>query len=170
VDRSLAMAPIAGTNNGFSDSPRARYLKIRAFVLALSTILVNTACGLKNEGSQSLPSEVEAAIRTVTEDLAWERYQKIYDESSSLWKRDATLGQSTEVLKRLRTQLGKVDSRSLHTAIEQTNSGGPLQGHVFIVSYQTKFEQGEGMETFTLLEENGRWALARYLVNSTALR
>lgn len=147
----------------------ARYLKTLASAVALSFILATSACGLKNEGRRSIPAEVEAAIRTVTDDLAEERYQKIYDESSSLWKRDATLDQSTEVLKRLRTRLGKVDSRAVHTAIEQTNSSGPLQGHVFILSYQTKFEQGEGMETFTLLEENGRWTLARYLVNSTAL-
>ena len=31
------------------------------------------------------------------------------------------------------------------------------------LSYQTRFERGEGMETFTLIEENGRWLLARYL-------
>lgn len=161
---------VAGMKDVFNSLQIARYLRAGAPALAISVILAGTACGLKNEGSQSIPSEVEAAIRTVTEDLVWERYQKIYDESSSLWKRDVTLDQSTEVLKRLRTQLGKVDSRSVHTAIEQTNSGGPLQGHVFIVSYQTKFEHGEGMETFTLLEENGRWALARYFVNSTALR
>jgi len=67
-------------------------------------------------------------------------------------------------------QLGKVENRSLHTVNEQRNSGGPLQGHVFIVTYQTKFEQGQGMEWFTLIEEDNRWALARYLVNSTALR
>lgn len=148
----------------------ARYLRDSTAALALLVILAGTACGLKNEGSRTVPSEVESVIRTVSDDLEWERYQKIYDESSSLWKRDATAEQSTEVLKRIRTQLGKVDSRSLNSAIEQTNSGGPLQGHVFIVIYQTKFEHGEGMETFTLLEENGRWALARYFVNSTALR
>lgn len=106
----------------------------------------------------------------MTDDLEWERYEKIYQESSSHWKRDATLEQSTEVLKKLRTQLGKVENRSLHTATEQQNSGGPLQGHVFIVSYQTRFTNGQGMETFTLIEEGGRWALARYLVNSTALK
>jgi hypothetical protein len=26
------------------------------------------------------------------------------------------------------------------------------------------------METFTLIEENGQWLLARYFVNSTALK
>ena len=136
----------------------------------LLAVLSSTACGLKNQGSSSLPAEVETTIATITDDLDWERYDKIYSEASSLWKRDSTLEQSTEVLKKLRTQLGKVQNRALHTANEQRNSGGPLQGHVFIISYQTKFEAAPGMETFTLLEEDGRWALARYFVNSTALK
>ena len=139
-------------------------------VVVICIALIVAGCGLKNQGSRGLPSEVEEAIATVTDDLAGERYEKIYSESSGLWKRDATPEQSNEVLKKLRTQLGKVDSRALHTATEQQNSGGPLQGHVFIVTYQTRFENGQGMETFTLLEEDGRWALARYFVNSTALK
>lgn len=139
-------------------------------MLLVLALLSCVSCGLRNQGADSLPSEVEATIATVTDDLAWERYEKIYGESSNLWKRDTTLEQSNEVLKKLRTQLGKVESRALHTATEQRNSGGPLQGHVFIITYQTKFESGQGMETFTLLEEDNRWALARYLVNSTALK
>jgi hypothetical protein len=70
----------------------------------------------------------------------------------------------------LHTKLGKVESRSLNSAAEQQNSGGALKGHVFILSYETNFEHGAGMETFTLIEENGRWLLARYFVNSTALK
>ena len=139
-------------------------------MLFLLAVLSCASCGLRNQGTRSVPSEVESTITTFTDDLAWERYEKIYNESSSLWKRDTTLEQSTEVLKKLRTQLGKVESRALHTATEQTNSGGPLQGHVFIITYQTKFENGEGMETFTLIEEDNRWALARYFVNSTGLK
>jgi hypothetical protein len=139
-------------------------------MLFLLAFVSCTSCGLRNQGTHSLPSEVESTIATFTDDLAWERYEKIYNESSNLWKRDTTLEQSNDVFKKLRTQLGKVDSRALHTATEQTNSGGALQGHVFIISYQTKFENGEGMETFTLVEEDKRWALARYLVNSTALK
>ena len=139
-------------------------------MLLVLALLSCVSCGLRNQGSDSLPSEVETTIATVTDDLAWERYEKIYNESSNLWKRDTTLEQSNEVLKKLRTQLGKVESRALHTATEQRNSGGPLQGHVFIITYQTKFENGQGMETLTLVEEDNRWALARYLVNSTALK
>jgi hypothetical protein len=149
---------------------RNRRTKSRLLTVALTVALTTGACGLKNQGTSSLPAEVETTIATVSDDLEWERYEKIYNESSSLWKRDSTLEQSTETLKKLRMQLGKVENRSQHTVNEQRNSGGPLQGHVFIVTYQTKFEQGQGMEWFTLIEEDNRWALARYLVNSTALK
>jgi len=136
------------------------------FALAL---LLTTSCGLKNS-SAGIPPEVESVIGTVTDDIAQERYDKVYSESSELWKHDASPQQSTEVLKTLHSKLGKVESRAMNSATEQQNSGGALKGHAFIVSYQTKFERGEAMETFTVIEENGKWKLARYLVSSTGLK
>ena len=117
-----------------------------------------------------VPSEVNEVVTNVGENIAQERYELIYNESSDLWKKDVTLEQSNEVFKTLRTKLGKVGSRALHSAAEQQNSGGVMKGHIYILSYQTRFERGDGMETFTLIEENGRWRLARYFVNSTALQ
>ena len=117
-----------------------------------------------------MPTEVNEVITSVGENITQEKYEQIYNESSDLWKKDVTLDQSNEVFKTLRTKLGKVESRALHSATEQQNSGGALKGHVYILSFQTRFERGDGMETFTLIEENGRWRLARYLVNSTALQ
>jgi hypothetical protein len=114
--------------------------------------------------------EVESTISTVSDDIAQERYDKIYEEASDLWKRDSTAERSAEVFRTLRLKLGKVESRTLHSAIEQVNSGGPLKGEAYIVTYQTQFERGEGMETFTLIKQDGRWRLARYLANSTALK
>ena len=67
-------------------------------------------------------------------------------------------------------QTGPVENRTLQSATEQQNSGGPLKGRAYIVTYRTKFQNGEGMETFTLVERDGRWLLARYFVNSTALK
>jgi len=140
----------------------------RTTTLALA-LLLTTSCGLKN-ASTGIPPEVESVIGTVTDDIAQERYDKVYIESSELWKHDASPEQSAEVLKTLHSKLGKVESRAMNSASEQQNSGGPLKGRAFIVSYQTKFERGEAMETFTVVEENGHWKLARYLVNSTSLR
>lgn len=109
-------------------------------------------------------------VASIGNNLEQERYDQIYNDASDLWKQDATLDQSNEVFKTLRTKLGKVENRALHSATEQQNSGGPLKGHAFILSYETRFERGSGMETFTLIEQDGRWRLARYLVNSTDLK
>jgi hypothetical protein len=127
------------------------------------------ACGIGNQRDR-VPPEVEEVVANISANIDQERFEQIYLESSELWKRDVTLEQSNEVFKTLRTKLGKVESRALHSATEQQNSGGPLKGHVFILSYETRFERGAGMETFTLIQENGSWLLARYLVNSTDLK
>ncbi len=144
-------------------------LRLTAGVLLVMVLSLLSGCAAKPDRG-GIPAEVEAVIGTVSDDIAQERYDKVYEEASDLWKNDATLEQSNEVLKTLHSKLGKVESRAPHSAIEQDNSGGPLKGNAFIVTYQTKFERGEAMETFTLTKQNGRWLLARYLVNSTALK
>jgi len=144
-----------------------RYLSI-FLIIFLSSFTVS-ACREETGGAR-VPTEVNEVVTNVGENIAQERYEQIYNESSDLWKKEVTLDQSNEVFKTLRAKLGKPESRTLHSATEQQNSGGVLKGHVYILTYQTRFEQGDGMETFTLIEDNGRWLLARYFVNSTALK
>ena len=136
-----------------------------AVLLSLSAI----SCGLQTE-RRNIPAEVESAINSVSEDIAAERYEKIYNEASELWRQDASLEQSISAFKTLKTKLGKVEVRTVHSATEQHNSGGPLKGDAFIITYQTKFEKAPGMETLTLVKRDNRWLLARYFVNSTALK
>lgn len=133
------------------------------------SILTVSACRQSAERGR-VPTEVQEVVARVGDQITQERYEEIYNESSELWKQDVTLEQSNEVFKTLRTKLGKVETRSLHSATEQQNSGGTLKGHVFILMYETRFEHGEAMETFTLIEQNAHWLLARYFVNSTALK
>ena len=142
----------------------------RRIVLIVASLAITTlSCGISNQ-RERVPFEVEEVVSTIGNHIDEERYEQIYYESSDLWKRDVTLEQSNEVFKTLRSKLGKIENRSLQSAAEQQNSGGPLKGHVFILSYETRFERGAGMETFTLIDDNGRWLLARYLVNSTNLK
>ena len=138
-------------------------------LVALFISFVSLSCGLQTE-RRSLPPEVESAIGTVSDEIEAERYEKLYTEASELWRQDATLEQSIATFKTLREKLGPVESRVLQSATEQTNSGGPLKGRAYILMYRTRFENGEGMETFTLVERKGQWLLARYLVTSTALK
>lgn len=137
---------------------------------ALLIVLLFAVTCAANQGSRSIPPEVESVIGTINEEIAAERYDKIYNDASELWRQDATLEESTATFKALRTKLGVVENRTLQSATEQQNSGGPLKGRAFIVAYRTKFQNAEGMETFTLVERDGRWLLARYFVNSTALK
>ncbi len=142
-------------------------------VVLLPLILVLTfmglACGLKTE-RRSVPPEVESAIGTISDDIGAERYDQVYGAASELWRQDATLEQSAVTFKTLREKLGPLENRVLQSATEQTNSSGPLKGRAYILTYRTKFQNGEGMETFTLVERKGQWLLARYLVTSTALK
>jgi len=135
----------------------------------IGPIILLSGCRQETDRAR-VPSEVQEVVANVGEQMAQDRYEQLYNESSELWKKDVTLEQSNDVFKTLRDKLGKVESRSLHSANEQQNSGGALKGHVFILLYETRFERGDGMETFTLIEESGQWRLARYFVNSTALK
>ena len=151
---------------------RSRFARVRSLcqlALLLLSLSYIVACGLKSE-RRGLPPEVETVIGTVTDDIAAERYEKIYNEAADLWKQELTLDETVTVFKTLREKLGKMENRSLHSAAEQNNSGGPLKGSVFIVTYQSRFERGDGMETFTLVQRDHEWQLARYFVNSTALK
>ncbi|MBC8031890.1 MAG: DUF4019 domain-containing protein [Pyrinomonadaceae bacterium] len=127
------------------------------------------ACG-SNVERRSVPPEVESTISSVGDDIAGERYEKIYNEASELWRQDATLEQSVSTFKTLRSKLGVFENRVLQSATEQENSGGPLKGRAYIITYRARFQNGEGMETFTLVERDRQWLLARYFVNSTALK
>ena len=147
--------------------PEFRCSRRWAFIILALLLSVGCAPQARRSG---IPAEVESVVSTVSEQINQEQYEQVYKEASELWRKDTTLDQSTQTLKTLHIKLGKVENRVVHSANEQQNSSGPLKGHAFIVIYQTKFELGEGMETFTLMEENGRWKLARYFVNSTALK
>lgn len=140
---------------------------LRCFLILLISLFA-FACASREH--RTIPPEVESTINTISEEIAAERYEKIYNEGSELWRQDATLEQSVSTLKTLRAKLGMVESRMLQSATEQQNASGPLKGRVYIVTYRTKFQNGEGMETFTLVERDNRWLLARYFVNSTALK
>jgi hypothetical protein len=138
-------------------------------VVFLLSVGLTLACAT-NQGSRNLPADVESTIGTINDEIAAERYEKIYNDASELFRQNATLDDSIATFKTLHEKLGKVESRTLQSAMEQQNSGGPLKGRAYIVAYRTQFHNGEGMETFTLIEQNGRWLLARYFVNSTALK
>jgi Protein of unknown function (DUF4019) len=117
-----------------------------------------------------IPAGAQAVLDTSIEDIDAGRSEKLYHEAADEWRNDATLDESKATFQKLREKLGKVRTRTLENAREEETGTAPIKGHSVSAVYQTSFERGDGMESFTLVEHNGTWYLARYFVSSTALR
>jgi len=152
-----------------SPARSTRHVKRPALYLLLLCASLVLSCTVDQKRS-GLPTQAQAAIDSTGEDLDQERYEKIYQEAAEEWKTSNTPEQSEAAFKSLREKLGGVRTRAYQTAREEQSSSGQLPGHTLVVTYYTTFERGEGMETFTLVERKGQWQLARYFVNSNALK
>jgi hypothetical protein len=134
-------------------------------ILVIGLISILSACTHDTRRS-GLPAGAQTALDTAVEDINAGRYEKIYNEAAPEWRADASLEGSQATLERIREKLGRPGVRNQQTAREEQTG----TGHTVIVIYQTSFERGEGMETFTLVDRGGTWQLAKYFVSSTALK
>jgi|ERR1051325_836979 len=136
-------------------------------VLTLSLLLIGCNTGARRSG---IPAGAQAALDSSIEAIDAGRYDEVYEEASDEWRSQSTLDQSKATLQMLRDKLGRAHTRDLQTAREEQTGTAPVAGHSVTVIYQTSFDRGDGMETFTLVEHGGRWALAKYYVSSSGLR
>lgn len=139
------------------------------FALCLFTLALLLAACTVDERRQ-LPVEAQATIDSVTDDIAAGRDEKIYEEAAEEWRRHVSPAENRILLERVRTRLGNVQSRKMHSGTESKGGSNKIEGHSLVIRYETNFERATGMETFTLLEREGRWLLAGYTVTSDALK
>ena len=156
VHRATRRPPL---QSGYCPGLAVGLLTLSVFVWACNT-------GTRRSG---IPAGAQTALDAAIEDIDAGRDDKLYDEASDEWKRQSA-DQSKSNLQTLRDKLGRARTRDLQTAREEQTSTGPVPGHSVTVIYQTSFDRGEGIETFTLIEHGGRWALAKYFVSSSGLR
>jgi hypothetical protein len=136
-------------------------------VALIVTVVVSAGC---LRGGQDIPASVQQTVDMMTEEFNSGKYDTIYRESSSEWQTGASLEESNATFKKLKTQLGSVKGRVLQTARDQETATGAVPVHSFVLVYETTFDHGDGMETFTLTERGAEWQLARYNVSSAALQ
>lgn len=139
----------------------------------LISIIALAACLSCNSGSirrSGIPAGAQTVLETAIQDLDAGRYAQLYQNASVEWRNQSSETESTATLQRLREKLGVARTRSLQTAREEQTGTAPVPGHSLTVLYQTTFDRAEGVETFTLIEHEGRWALAKYYVSSSSLR
>jgi len=134
--------------------------------LQILLIMLSVSACTQNTRRSGLPGGAQAALDTAIEDINAGRYEKIYNDAAPEWRADASLEDSKATLERIREKLGRPGVRNQQTAREEQTG----TSHAVIVIYQTSFERGEAMETFTLVERGGTWQLAKYFVSSTALK
>lgn len=147
---------------------RSGYYPVAIAFLVLPGLL-SLAC-TRGQRRAGIPSDAQTVIDTAIQDIDAERYEKLYNDAGDEWRKDATLEESRATFQRLHEKLGRAQVRNLDTAREERTGTAPIPGHSLIAVYQTQFERGDGMETFTLIEHGGKWYLAKYFVTSTALK
>jgi len=133
-------------------------------------VLFTFGCSGQSIRRSGMPAGAQTVLDTSIEDVDAGRYDKLYHEAADEWRNDTTLDESKATFQKLHDKLGKVRTRDLQSVREEQTSTAPIAGHSVVALYQTSFEQGSGMETFTLVERGGRWYLARYYVTSNALK
>jgi uncharacterized protein DUF4019 len=140
-------------------------------ILLLMLLILGSAVSCRQETHHSgIPPAAQATLDSAMQDIDAGRYEKLYNDAADEWRKDSTLDESKATLQRVREKLGRPQGRSLITAREEQTGTAPVAGHSLVAIYQTSFERGEAMETFTLIERGGQWYLAKYFVSSTALK
>lgn len=150
--------------------PRATRARL-SFVLFVSVLfaLVCAACTIDERAP--MPPEAQNLIDQVTEEMAAGQSERIYQNAAEEWRMNATSDENRNNLEMVRARLGRVQSRKMHSGKEtRANTGNQTDARRLVITYETKFERGTGMETFTLLEREGRWLLAGYKVTSDVLK
>ena len=137
--------------------------------VGLLTLSLLSACNASMRRS-GIPAGAQASLDAAIAAIDAGRYDQLYQEAADEWRSQSTLEQSKATFQTLRDRLGKARTRSLLTAREEQTSTAPVAGHSVTMIYQTTFDRGEGIETFTLIEHNGHWALAKYYVSSSGLK
>jgi len=135
----------------------------------VAVLLILSACKSSVRRS-GIPAGAQTALQEAIEDIDAGRYDKLYQEASDEWRNQSSSEDSQATLQTLRNKLGNARTRNQETAREEQTSSAPVAGHSVTVIYQTTFDRGEGIETFTLVERGGRWQLAKYYVSSSGLR
>ena len=147
-----------------------RMKAIRGITLATSAFLVFSIACRQGARRSGIPSDAQTVIDTAIQDIDAGRYEDLYNQAGDEWRKDSTLEESKATLQRLHDKLGRAQVRNLDTAREERTGTAPVPGHSLVAVYQTQFERGDAMETFTLIERGGKWYLAKYFVTSTALK
>ena len=150
-------------------APSGSNSKVLSLTCALVLAAFTFSCTI-DERQSGIPDKAQTAINTFTEDFNAGRFDNIYQEAANEWRSGVTLEQSNQTFRTQKERLGVIKERTFMGGRRQQNESADLPANSLVVSYNTKFDRADGIETFTLIERDGRYQLAGYSVSSYVLK
>jgi hypothetical protein len=144
-------------------------IKRLSLLFALVAFASSISCKI-DERQSGIPSTAQESINIFTADFNEGNFDKIYSDAAEHWRSRVTPEQSNETFRTLKERLGAIKERAYTSGRQQQNASSNLPGNSLVVRYNSKFDRAEGMETFTLIERDGRYQLAGYSVSSNLLK
>jgi hypothetical protein len=130
----------------------------RLFVLVMTLLLV--ACSSSKDTAKA-----ESAITDFRKAMTAQQFEQIYDSAGEDWRKATTKEESVKFLAAVERKLGGVQ--------ESTRTGWRVNigtgGKIVTLGYHTKFERGEGDETFIYRIKDNKSQMLGYHVNSMQL-
>ena len=123
-------------------------------------MLLVSYCGACSVGQDT--KAAEAAVSKFREQMASGALGDIYDSAADDWKSAVTRDDSAAFLGAVNRKLGPVKTSTQTGWRDNLTSNG----HLVTLEYHTKFEHGDGDETFSIRLKDARGQLAGYHINS----
>lgn len=118
-------------------------------------------CSALGEGTDKSERQVDVIHKLYNA----KKFDRIYALTDEIYQKATTKKLNERFLKTIHKKLGKVEEKTRTGWQANTN----MQGSFLVLIYDTKFENGQGVETFTMKLDNDRAKMAGYNIDSPAL-
>jgi hypothetical protein len=139
---------------------KSEMLRLRLTITLLLASFV-TACSVGQDTKSA-----KAVVSHCREQMARSALGEIYDGAADDWKTADSRDDSTALVGAVNRKLGAVKTS---TQTDRHDNVSTTTGHKVTLVYHTKFELGDGDETFVVRLVGGHGPLAGYLINSMAM-
>ena len=133
---------------------------IKSLIAAFLTISL-ASCAALGEGTEKAEKQVEVIHRLYNS----KKFDRVYALTDQIYQEASTKEFNERFLKTIYKRLGKVEKKTRTGWQANTN----MQGSFLVLVYDTKFEKGQGVETFTMKLEDDKVTMAAYNIDSPAL-
>lgn len=157
----LTTLGISPTPGSATSSPKRVLWKWSLAVSGLILLFLAWQCGSAFREGRSLAN---AAVREFHKKLNQGQYEEIYREADEGFSRPGKHDQLVRFLEAVHVRLGNADVANLANMRVNASTGGTF----IVAQYNTTFDHGSAVETFTWIRSSGALKLSGYNIQSNA--